>query len=234
MNIEERFSKLISDKGMSLLDNPFLVEKFFDMKEHISWSILDEAINNDLAWWELIEKTGKKMDIPYTVPYWLAPMPQQNKSFIIDHVKRGYTFIIFKSFVLNEKLKSLMTIIQHCFNVAADIHIYGSKGKSGGLSFTPHADNPANFIIQVEGETEWVVFKNRVSDLLKVEYVLQEDDILKLDPVIETRLKPGDLLYIPSRHYHCAMPKSPRMSISIPCIPLNPTMIPADTSIYKI
>jgi len=69
MNIEERFSKLISDKGMSLLDNPFFVEKFFDMKEHISWSILDEAINNDLAWWELIEKTGKKMDIPYTVPY---------------------------------------------------------------------------------------------------------------------------------------------------------------------
>jgi hypothetical protein len=237
MNIvEEKFSKLIFDKKLSISDNPFLVENFIDIKKYISWDILDEAINNDLVWWEIIDQTGKKIEIPFKNPYWFRGHPQQNKSFLINCVNEGHTFVILRCSILNEKLKSLISSIQNCFHVSADIHIYGSKGN--GVSFVPHPDMPANFIIQVEGETKWMVFKNKVSNLLRGEYGQRNKN--ELEPLIETILKPGDLLYVPSRYYHCAFPNSPRLSISIPC--LNPETIGqldidsllTDINIYKI
>ena len=237
-NLEEKFSKSISDKNLTISDNPFFVENFIDIKKYISWNILDEAINNDFVDWELIDQTGKKIEIPYTMPYWFDGHKQPNKSFIIDCINRGDTFIISRASTLNEKLKSLISSIQKYFNVGADIHIYGSKGN--GTSFPPHTDIPANFMIQVEGETKWVVFKNKESDFLGV---VEERDTIKLEPMIETKLKPGDLIYVPSKYYHCALPKSPRLSISIPCLALNPkepivginiAVIQTDTNIYKI
>ena len=30
--------------------------------------------------------------------------------------------------------------------------------------------------------------------------------------MLEHRAKPGDLIYVPSRYYHCALPKSPRVN----------------------
>ena len=48
---EKKFSKLISDKKLSISDNPFYIENFIDIKKYISWDILDESINNDFVWW---------------------------------------------------------------------------------------------------------------------------------------------------------------------------------------
>ena len=76
-----------------------------------------------------------------------------------------------------------------------------------------------------------ILFKNKISNLLSLEPVV---DNHQLEPIIETKLKPGDLLYVPSRHYHCALPKSPRLSISIPCLSLNPAIIQTDPNTYKI
>jgi len=216
--LEEKFSKSISDKNLTISDNPFFVENFIDIKEYISWNILDEAINNNFVYWEMIDQNGVKIEMPHDLPYWFGDYKQQNKPFIIDCINRGDTFIISKASTLNEKLKSLISSIQKYLNVGADIHIYGSKGN--GTSFSPHSDMPANFMIQVEGETEWIVFENK--------------GFGKLEPIIETKLKSGDLIYVPSTYYHCALPKSPRLSISIPCMPLNPEIIPADMNTYKI
>jgi len=236
MNIvEEKFSKLVSDKKLIISDNPFLVENFIDIKKYISWDILDEAINNDFVWWEIINRNGEKIQIPSKNPYWFRGYEQQNKLFIINCVNRENTFVISKCSILNEKLKSLISSIQNCFHVSADIHIYGSKG--AGTSFVPHVDMPANFMIQVEGETKWIVYKNKVSNLLNLHNDFQHDE---LEPLIETILKPGDLLYVPSRYYHCAFPKSSRLSISIPCLNsetmghFDVSVMQTDTNIYKI
>ena len=232
--LEEKFSSLISDKKMILSDNPFLVENFIDIKEYISWDILNEAINNDFVNWDIINQKGEKIEIPFKTPYWFGGHKQQIKPFIIQCINRGNTFTISNCSILNEKLKSFISSIQNCFHVSADIHIYGSKG--GGTSFTPHTDIPANFMIQVEGETKWIVFKNKISNLLKMQHTSVPDE---LEPLIETILKPGDLLYVPSRYYHCAIPKTPRLSISIPCLNsqdggFNAREMQTDTNIYKI
>ena len=103
-------------------------------------------------------------------------------------------------------------------------------------SFPPHADNPANFIIQTYGETDWVVFDNRISQLLDSYDVGTVDE---LTPIVEVRLKPGDMLYLPSRIYHCAYPDEPRLSMSIPCMPLGPLnrsgdVLTLDKNYYKL
>ena len=213
-DMEDLFSKLISNKKLTINDDPFCVEDFSDIKKYISWDVLNDAINSNIVHWEIISHDGKnKIDIP-----------QQNKSLIKDYVNAGYTFVISRCSVLNNNLKYITSAIQKTFHVSADIHIYGSKG--GSRSFGPHADMPANFIIQIEGETEWVVFKNKVSTLLSLHH--RDKNNNKLEPMIEQRLKPGDLIYVPSRYYHCALPDSPRLSISIPC--LNNLVVKKETT----
>ena len=73
-------------------------------------------------------------------------------------------------------------------------------------------------------------------------YYNREYKTLQMNNIINTTMKSGDLLYIPSRYYHCALPKSPRVSLSIPCVNLeiqNETKrvsidgTQIDTNIYK-
>ena len=234
--IEEKFSSLISDQKLMISDEPFLIENFIDIKKYLSAEdILNDAINNDLVFWDLYDDNGNKLEIPYKKPYWYGHNKQQHKQFIIECVNNGYTFVIFRCATLNEKLKQLTSIIQKYFYINADIHVYGTKKQ--GKSFIPHADLSPVFILQLEGETDWIVFDNKVSELLNLPDVLQNKlklqeirnysnlEYLKektgLDPIINTTMKSGDLLYIPSRYCHCALPKSPRVSLSIPCVNLE-------------
>ena len=63
---------------------------------------------------------------------------------------------------------------------------------------------------------------------------LVEED-LELD--IEVNLTPGDVLYIPSRAYHCAYPKGERISVSVPCwnkLPSDEPTTQIDRNIYNI
>jgi len=236
--IEEKFSSLISDQKLAISDEPFLIENFIDIKKYISSeNILNDAINSDSVFWDIYDTAGPKLEIPFKRPYW-SPTKQQHKLFIMEAINAGCTYVILKCSTLNEKLKRLTVAIQNCFHTTADIHVYGSKGKGG--SFIVHADLPANFILQLEGETQWIVFNNKVSSVLSMADVLQKkmkfhlegfnlEDFKQnkgLEPIINKTLKPGDLLYIPSRYYHCALPSSPRMSLSIPCV--NTEILDAD------
>ena len=72
-----------------------------------------------------------------------------------------------------------------------DIHIYG--GLNGARSFSPHEDQTANFIVQIDGETPWKV------------------DGLDVEPT----LKRGNALYIPEMKTHGASPNGQRLSMSI-------------------
>ena len=130
----------------------------------------------------------------------------------------GTTFIISRCCILNDNLKSLVSDIQKTFPVACDIHIYGSKG-TDSKSFLYHSDRPNNFIIQAIGDTDWIVYKNRISSILPYkDYGLEKE---LLTPALEVTLSPGDLLYIPPKTYHAALPSMPRLSMSIPSIPLD-------------
>jgi len=217
-DIKEKFSNLIKKQNLNIFDGPFVVKNFLEnVKDYCNWNTLNEAINSDIVEWELVENKKQKVPIPWNKPF-STGIRQQNKQFIIDHVNNGTTFIISRCCILNANLKSLASDIQEAFPVACDIHIYGSKGVDS-KSFDYHSDRPNNFIIQADGDTDWIVFKNRICNMLPYETHSPKKE--ELTPSLEVTLSPGDLLYIPPRTYHAALPSMPRLSMSIPCISLD-------------
>ena len=216
--VKEKFNNLIKDQSLHIFDDPFVIKDFLkNVEDYLNWNTLNEAINSNFVSWQLI-KNGTPLDVPHTAKFWAGR--QQDKQFILDHVNDGVGFVIARCCILNDKLKSIVSDIQEIFPVACDIHIYGSKGKS--KSFIPHTDRPSNFIIQASGDTDWIVFKNRVSNmLLWDDYAMYEPKRGELTPALEVTLSPGDLLHIPPRTYHAALPSMPRLSMSIPSISLD-------------
>lgn len=108
-------------------------------------------------------------------------------------------------------------------------HLYA--GLKNSNSFPPHVDGPCNFIFQVSGENIFTVYENRKSSLEKVElnYDVTEEEREELYSslrVIEERvMKPGDMVYVPSRQYHYVVPKSDRISLSFPLILKGPSSV---------
>ena len=100
-------------------------------------------------------------------------------------------------------------------------HLY--VGRKDSKSFLPHLDVPNNFIFQLEGKSEVIVYRQRGSQLLSCQD-FQETKIENfhtilnehLEPVIHEELHPGDMVYIPSRQIHYFNAITDRMSISIP------------------
>ena len=83
----------------------------------------------------------------------------------------------------NRRTNDLCREIENTLDVTSDLHIYG--GHTGSHS-KPHKDETENIIIQVEGNTPWMVF----------------DD--EFNPQLNVTLYPGDAIFIPKGWYHQA------------------------------
>jgi hypothetical protein len=190
-----------------LIENP---------EQYLTWKDVEECANRPELWdFEIIDQNNLKLEVPRSLKTWEYTRLIQDKKFIIDSINAGNSAVITNYGYKNEKTNQLLTVFERLFNVYSAIHVY--CGLQGGKSFSIHDDYPVNFIIQVEGETRWKVFKNRISYLYgtgRMNGRLNED---MLDVAIDVVLKPGDALYIPARTFHVAYPTSRRLSMSIPC-----------------
>ena len=111
-------------------------------------------------------------------------------------------------------MEELLDEIESRYYVNCDAHVYGALG--GASSFKIHWDQPANLIIQIEGETDWTVYNERCSTLIKYDGYPYNPTEEEVTPCITHKMLPGDVLYIPARQYHCARPHDKRLSLSIP------------------
>jgi len=187
-----------------------------------TWQDIQDCMNNTQFYnFELIDKQNNKIDIPEHNKAWIFDKLVQEKSFIFDQFNNGCTAIITNYGFKNQVVNSLLGTFENIFDVDTAAHLY--CGLEGSQSFTIHDDYPANFIFQIEGETKWKVFNNRISYLFRtgtMNGLLAED---QLELAIDVLLQPGDCLYIPARTFHCAYPTEKRISLSIPCWNRLPT-----------
>lgn len=149
----------------------------------------------------------------------------------------------------SEETNELMGFFEDKFNVNAkafiQAHLVGINGY--GL----HCDARETmgiFILQIEGNSEWKVYNNRLSSLFDTEHPLHRKFVSnyengelkdlfdnKMNLILEDVLRPGDLLYIPHRMYHHAVSKSRRISLSIPCFIREPNAKPnVDRRYYRL
>jgi hypothetical protein len=205
--------------------------------EYLSWDDVEYCLNNpQFYFFEMINPNeDMKVEIPEHSKSWIWNKKIQDKAWCAKRINEGWGFVItnyaFHSLKTNELLKEIESI----FAVNAAIHVY--CGLDDATSFPIHDDYSANFIFQVEGETEWKIFNNRVSYMHKVGIVNNKVTEDQLEVALHVTLKPGDALYIPSRMLHCAYPKGQRLSMSVPCwnrFPTDPQSNSIDRNYYRI
>ena len=224
-------SRFFASRNLYCDDGVVYIPQFLDKpSEYVSWKEVERCLTRDDLYWELISKDGNKKPLEQYKPFW-SPVPCQDKNTIHDHIQSKESFVITGYSKTNRKAQDLCIEIERSLDVCTDIHVYGGKAESP--SFKTHCDHFSNFIIQCVGETQWKVYKNKQTSLLACRNDKELNyDIMEIE--WEGVLLPGDMLYIPDRAYHQAMPDRPRLSMSIPCVPtvLNPEFY--DRRNYKI
>ena len=139
------------------------------------------------------------------------------------------------------KQQEILGYFEKHFTAKMAMHLYA--GLDNCRSFNIHEDTASNFIVQVEGETQWTVYKNKCSNIIdrtatypevELTYHGIEDMIPFLEKQVSTLLVPGDILYIPARCYHQAQPHGKRLSVSIPMQHMIPHIKPIDRKYYEI
>jgi len=108
-------------------------------------------------------------------------------------------------------------------------HLY--CGLKDSNSFPPHVDGPCNFIFQLYGENKFTTYENKKCALTATQTSFntsaeERKELYDNLRIIEERvMKPGDMVYVPSRQYHYVEPLSDRMSLSFPLILKGPTSV---------
>jgi hypothetical protein len=118
--------------------------------------------------------------------------------FIMSQINSGNSFIIHNYRYKDENTLNFVRSIQKKYNVVCDLHVYAGLEKKNFNSFKKHVDPSANFICQFDGVSNWKVYDKQTDNT-----------------VIDTKLFPGDVLYIPFETYHLAEPEGKRISVSV-------------------
>jgi len=212
-------------------DKPLLFRNYVqDANLLATWTDVEFCINNPWQYnLSVIHKTtGQRIPINVQPAFWFGKdIP--DKRAILDKVKLGHTLVIENFSVHSVGTHNLAKRIEDLFSVNCDMHVYCSLDKSS--SFGIHCDQPPNFILQVEGETAWKVFDKTLKGQYNSNTITEQE---AGEAVIDTILRPGDMLYIPKRMYHQATPFEKRISISIPCPPVDETTKPIDRRQLKL
>ena len=206
-----------------VIDDPSLFATYKD---------LEYCLNNpqffDIQFIDRI--SGTYVQLPEFERCWSRPHMEQKD--LVDCWNHGHNLVINNFDQIDRKRQEICQNVEETFpQIRASMHIYA--GARDCKSFKIHEDHANNFILQVDGETHWRVYNNRASNLVKElpDWNLKHED---LDCKIDVILKPGDLLYIPARCYHQALPESKRLSVSIPMQHGYPHLKPRDRRLYEI
>jgi len=228
---------IMNQSNLLVEDKPYIFEGLIRNPQEIAtWNDIENCLNNPALYeFEMIDQNSNKIQIPSYKKAWIYNKLVQDKQFLFDKFNNGATLIIMNYGFYNNMINHLLGTLENLFDIHASAHVY--CGLEDTKSFTIHDDYPANFIFQIEGETKWQLFKNRISYLYQTGTMngkLKKED---LELELEVNLKPGDAIYIPSRAYHCAYPKGKRISVSVPCwnrLPSDEPNTQIDRNIYNI
>ena len=135
----------------------------------------------------------------------LAPSASRIK----DHLSNGATLVLELTERLSPGLSEVADAFQMAFGAPVACNIYCSW--EGHRGFPPHFDTMDVFALQIEGEKTWRLFGGnfenpiehhgyRYSSFSREHHQSAQGKVLK-----ESKMTPGDVLYIPRGQYHDAL-----------------------------
>ena len=107
------------------------------------------------------------------------------------------------------EVRAVTEMLSERFAAVANANLYCSFG--GVQAFASHFDPHEVFAVHCEGEKVWRIYENRADAPLAMETgdtPQREIDRLKGPVLMEVRMRPGDLLYIPRGYFHDALASS--------------------------
>jgi len=193
------------------LEKPTILRKYVqDAQLLATWKDVEFCINNPWQYGPSIihKTTQKKLPLKTEHSFWFGKdIPDKRQ--VLGFLEQGHTLVLENYSVHSVATHEICKRIEDLLSVTADMHLHCSLKASS--SYPIHCDYADNFILQVLGETEWKVFDKQGDPMYNV------TEAEAGDAVIDTVLRPGDVLWIPAKTYHKANPFEGRISISIPC-----------------
>jgi ribosomal protein L16 Arg81 hydroxylase len=162
------------------------------LQPFFSWADLNNLLNHhrleasDLHF----SKLGQSLPSTRDRQEWSARL-RQGATLILDGVHHRVPHVM-----------QLAADLRHEIGYETHVNLYCSPAEQQG--FDCHYDTHDVFILQIEGEKKWVVYRETVlyptSELPSAHQPKPE-----APPYIDCVLKPGDVLYIPRGHWHYAV-----------------------------
>lgn len=192
----------------------------------IDWQQFSSYINNDraTAGMQAITLDGRKLCMEKGTleresrPNWCRK-DYYEKKYLHEIWTQGGSLIMTKASLLTSRISAIAGAIERYYMGAADAHFYCS-GMPNASTFSAHIDFDDNFLVHAQGDVSWEVYNSFEND---------DGDFTSLDLTI------GDLLYIPKGLKHRAIPKTKRISISVPVAERRPnegSLKPQDREYY--
>lgn len=223
-------------------ERPIFVERFLDDCElYADWEQINSCLE-DLYSFNCMYINKTKTEHEDAGAIKLFNFVETNESYNFKKVLQEQKTIIITNFEKkNGNVRRLIHEFMDNFYIELDNYgvwpmQYGGKAGAAHLycggeesnSFPPHCDLPHNFIFQIEGESEFTTYENKAFGLgdVGIPYNYTEEqkkEVYNNLRVIEKRvMKPGDMVYVPSRQFHHVKPLSNRISISLPFVLKGP------------
>lgn len=192
----------------------------------IDWQQFSSYINNDraTAGMQAITLDGRKLCMEKGTleresrPNW-SRKDYYEKKYLHEIWTQGGSLILTKASLLTSRISAIAGAIERYYMGAADAHFYCS-GMPNASTFSAHIDYDDNFLVHAQGDVSWEVYNSFEND---------DGDFTSLDLTV------GDLLYIPKGLKHRAIPKTKRISISVPVAERRPnegSLKPQDREYY--
>lgn len=192
----------------------------------IDWQQFSSYINNDraTAGMQAITLDGRKLCMEKGTleresrPNWCRK-DYYEKKYLHEIWTQGGSLIMTKASLLTSRISAIAGAIERYYMGAADAHFYCS-GVPNASTFSAHIDFDDNFLVHAQGDVSWEVYNSFEND---------DGDFTSLDLTV------GDLLYIPKGLKHRAIPKTKRISISVPVAERRPnegSLKPQDREYY--
>jgi hypothetical protein len=125
-------------------------------------------------------------------------------------IDRGASLILNSIDTLSPSLQAVATMLEETLGSYVQANLYCSF--AGHQGFDCHFDTHDVFVIHTEGEKSWRIYEGRVNAPISHPILKEPDSDFHRHnrgrPMMEVRMAPGDLLYIPRGQYHEALATS--------------------------
>jgi ribosomal protein L16 Arg81 hydroxylase len=213
-------------------DKPLYIPNFLPSpNKYVTWNDIENYINLSQGHFSIIDNESKNL-IPSPFISSFNNREIQDKNHTHQNINNGSSFILAEHDLHHLYTSALSSEIDDIFKVASEAQVIGSKN-SNSISFPPHLDSDPVFIFQIQGEIEWTLYDNKVTNLGNRDLINKYLDYNKLTNPKTYPLSPGDFLYVPQRTYHNIKVKSQRLTLTFPCHNIEYTS-PIDRNYYQL